>query len=562
MNPNYDPYFLHFYREIDVQELPSLFTFPFYYTPHKLAEEAAKQLMFELENQQITTHNFGLEPGKEKGAIGKMFGILVVQKQDGTIGYLRAFSGKINNSNQLESFVPPIFDTRDPRQFYIQGEEELMRINEEIWEIERNPKYLELLQQKKQQEQKAKELVETWRETMRVNKKSRKEARTLARYLLSEEGFSFVEKDLIKQSLQDQWLLKQLQNKLAEEIDTITNELSAFENEINKRKEFRKNRSNGLQQQLFAQYNFLNKRGDTKNVKTIFEEKNGLVPPAGAGECATPKLLQHAFSMGYRPVCMAEFWWGASPVSEVRRHKQYYPACRGKCEPILDFMLDGIAQDPNPMAISRTLAQDLKTVYEDESIVVVNKPAEMLSVPGKHQVPDVQTILQQRYPSATGPILVHRLDMSTSGLLIGGKTKEVHQNLQAQFIKRTVHKRYSALLDGIPTQKKGTIDLPLRVDLDNRPQQLVCYEHGKKAVTHFEVVEESERGTKVWLYPVTGRTHQLRVHMAHVDGLGIPIKGDDLYGKMADRLYLHAALLELTHPVTKKRMRFEAEDPF
>lgn len=562
MNPINDPYFLNFERPIDAREIPARFTFPFYYTPHHLAEEASRYLMSALENGHITPHNFGLHPGQEKGAIGKMFGILVVQRMDGQIGYLRAFSGKINNSNQLEGFVPPIFDTRDPGGFYVQGEEELIRINEEIWAIERHPTYLQLMQKKKGQEIKEKEEIAAWRETMRLNRKIRKEEREQAKHTLSQEEYALLEQTLIKKSLQDQWELKQLQKKLAEEMLHIDNDLAPFLRKIENRKAYRKKRSNGLQQQLFEQYNFLNIEGESKNVKDIFAEKFNLSPPAGAGECATPKLLQHAFSKGYRPLCMAEFWWGASPASEVRRHKQFYPACRGKCEPILGFMLEGMETDPNPMTIPRTLAQDLKTVYEDEYIVVVDKPAEMLSVPGKHQVHDVQSILRERYPNATGPILVHRLDMSTSGLMIGGKTKEVHQNLQAQFIKRTVHKRYSALLDGKISLKKGTISLPLRVDLDNRPQQLVCYHYGKPAETCFELVEEYPDSTKVWLYPITGRTHQLRVHMAHHEGLGTPIKGDDLYGNKADRLYLHASVLEITHPINKKRIRFESVEPF
>jgi tRNA pseudouridine32 synthase/23S rRNA pseudouridine746 synthase len=259
---------------------------------------------------------------------------------------------------------------------------------------------------------------------------------------------------------------------------------------------------------------------------------------------------------------MAEFWWGASPVSEVRKHKQFYPACKGKCEPILNHMLIGLNVDDNPMLINPAENKDLPIVYEDDSIIIVNKPAEFLSVPGKNISDSVYTRIKAKYPEATGPLIVHRLDMSTSGILILAKTLEAYHHLQKQFLKRQVKKRYVALLNGVIEEKNGTIELPLRVDLDDRPRQIVCFEHGKHAKTEFEVIEINENQTKVYFYPITGRTHQLRVHASHKNGLNTPIKGDDLYGTKDTRLHLHAESITFRHPKSKEIITFQVKEEF
>ena len=259
---------------------------------------------------------------------------------------------------------------------------------------------------------------------------------------------------------------------------------------------------------------------------------------------------------------MAEFWWGISPDSEVKVHKEFYPACRGKCEPILSHMLEGIELDVNPMSINPAEGKELPIIYEDEYLLLVNKPAEFLSVPGKTIDDSVQTRIQLKYPNATGPLLVHRLDMSTSGIILIAKQKDIHESLQKQFLKRTVEKRYMALLDGYVKSSDGEISLPLRVDLEDRPRQLVCYEHGKHALTTYEVLERKNGRTRIHFYPHTGRTHQLRVHAAHSKGLNAPIIGDDLYGQKADRLHLHAEYLSFWHPITKERMEINCPAPF
>ena len=328
-------------------------------------------------------------------------------------------------------------------------------------------------------------------------------------------------------------------------------------------KEERKQRSIALQQWIFEQFRLRNARGEEQDIYSIFTQTAHRNPPAGTGECAAPKLLQYAYLNNLQPLAMAEFWWGDSPKGEIRRHGHYYPACRHKCEPILNFMLQGLELEPNPLLTSNTDATQLETVYEDDYLLVVNKPAGMLSVPGKTGQASVLTLLQERYPDATGPILVHRLDMATSGLLLAAKDKDTHALLQKQFEGRTVKKRYIALLEGIPqAEPKGFIRLPLRPDFDNRPLQMVCYEYGKPAVTRYEIMDTENDRTRMAFYPETGRTHQLRVHAAHPEGLNCPIVGDPLYGQPADRLYLHAERLEFRHPVTGQRLQIQKEAPF
>jgi tRNA pseudouridine32 synthase/23S rRNA pseudouridine746 synthase len=272
--------------------------------------------------------------------------------------------------------------------------------------------------------------------------------------------------------------------------------------------------------------------------------------------------MQYAFSHELKPIALAEFWWGQSPKSEVRRHGHFYPACRGKCEPILGHMLKGMELDENPMLSNRNQVEDIPVIYEDEYLLIINKPPEFLSVPGVHVEDSIQWRMKQQYPEATGPMVAHRLDMSTSGLMIIAKTMEVYKFLQRHFMRRSVQKRYEALLEGMVEGEEGTIDLPLRLDIDDRPRQLVCYEHGKAARTHWKVVERKNGRTRIHFYPVTGRTHQLRVHAAHHLGLNCPIVGDDIYGKMGKRLHLHAAFIKFKHPVTHKMVSFEVEASF
>lgn len=352
------------------------------------------------------------------------------------------------------------------------------------------------------------------------------------------------------------------------EISTL-NEALRTETEpaqVEKLKAQRKQLSEDLQLWLFDQYRFLNAKGETRRLIDVWQDyhcsarikRKFPLPPGGTGDCCAPKLLQYAYREGLKPVCMAEFWWGASPKSEVRHHGQFYPACRGKCKPVLTWMLQGLDIDPNPEEAGFPHLK-VEVVYEDEAMAVLHKPTGLLSIPGRAEDYSVATIAEQRWP---GSLLVHRLDMWTSGLIVVAKTREAHASLQAQFVRRTVSKRYVAIVEGTVKEAKGRIELPLYSDPLNRPRQSVDYERGKSAVTEYEVLNSHDGLTLVALYPHTGRTHQLRVHCAHTDGLGCPILGDELYGLKRERLYLHSDRLSLDHPVTGERMHFELPYPF
>lgn len=553
--------FHRFRREAVTAELPEKFTFPFYYEPHPLAVQAAEELMHYLGTQQDFVHNFGLDPQIDGLAIGKMFGVLVVQDESGEVGYLRAFSGKLANANHHRNFVPPVFDMLTDGSFFLIGEKEVHKLTLDIEAFEASAEVTEANALVSKLENDYAVELKSLKEQIKSAKKLRDEVRKQAGLLSETERIETLER-LRQESIREQYFLKDFQRNAKDKMAGAKLAAETVQAEIECKKEHRRSQSNALQQRLFEQYHFLDSNGNEKSLLEIFVNGLNIAPPAGAGECAAPKLLQYAFLNNLKPIALAEFWWGASPASEVRKHSYYYPACRGKCEPILTHMLNGMAVDDNPLLEQSGKESAIDLVYEDEFIAVINKPAEFLSVPGITLKDSILTRMQERYPSATGPLIVHRLDMSTSGVMVIAKTEKAYRHLQRQFIRRTVRKRYVALLNGCVSNDSGDIDLPLRVDLDDRPRQLVCYEHGKRAVTHFEVTERKNGRTKVHFYPVTGRTHQLRVHASHSLGLGAPIVGDDLYGTKENRLHLHAEWLEIAHPATGERTIFEVPAPF
>ena len=491
-----------------------------------------------------------------------MFGVLVVQNEANELGYLVAFSGKLGGKNHHSGFVPPLFDMLTKDGYFRKEEEVLNDINAQIQDLENNPEYLEALLLLKEETEHSEQLLEKGRKELNEAKRQRKKMRQSAESELSPTDYEALQEKLKKESLRYNYGLKDLNKYWKNRLEQIQYQVSLYSKQLDFLKNERKVRSAALQRYLFDQYTFLNQHGQKKGLLEIFEATSNKTPPAGAGECAAPKLLQYAFSHELKPIAMAEFWWGQSPSSEVRKHKQFYPACRGKCEPILSHMLQGIDMDPNPMLLNPAEGKDISTVYEDEDIVVVNKPAEFLSVPGKNIEDSVWMRMKDQLQYVSGPMVIHRLDMSTSGLMIIAKSKEVHKFIQRQFINRNVTKRYVAILDGIVPVDEGLIDLPLRVDLDNRPQQLICYKYGKSAQTRWEVIERKDGKTRIHFYPITGRTHQLRVHSAHPLGLNIPIVGDDLYGIKSDRLYLHAEYIQFTHPRTRELIHIQVNADF
>ena len=317
-----------------------------------------------------------------------------------------------------------------------------------------------------------------------------------------------------------------------------------------------------LQHKLFENYTFLNAENNTKSLHAIFPIGDGDLPPSGAGECAAPKLLQYAYSQHWTPICLAEFWYGKSPNSEIRKHVYFYPACKTKCLPILSHMLVGLDVEDNPLEAHPTILAKLDIIYEDHDLIVINKPFGLLSVPGRNIGDSIFTRIQFHYPHIKELMVVHRLDMATSGLILFAKTKTAHKHIQMQFLHRTIHKKYVAVLDGIFENDIGLIDLPIIGDYENRPRQKVCYEYGKAAQTNYKVIDRKDNKTLIHFYPSSGRTHQLRVHAAHHLGLNTSILGDDLYGKRADRLYLHAEELAFQHPSTNREMKFLVESGF
>ena len=553
--------FISFRSDISGIAKPEKFNFPFYYDPHELANRAMAQVQDYLENQTEWVHNFGLDDRQEGLVIGKMFGVLVVENAQQEVGFLAAFSGKLADSNDFDYFVPPVFDLLDSEGFFRKEEVVINDLTLEIAALEQEESYLEAKSALQLMQESYGEELQKYKKEIKEAKAERKRIRAASTHLAPAELESLLE-DLRKQSIREQYFLKDFTDSGKKKLAVLEERVAAYEKRLADLREKRKNMSNALQGEIFDSYYFLNANKEKRSLQSIFENTIDHKPPAGAGECAAPKLLQYAFEHDLKPLCLGEFWWGASPKSEVRVHKQVYPACRGKCEPILGHMLQGVETDENPMLRNPAENKELEIVFEDEYVVVVNKPAEFLSVPGKNIEDSVYTRMKEKYPQATGPLIVHRLDMSTSGILVLAKEKKVHLHLQKQFIKRNVQKRYVALLDGHVDGDSGIIDLPLRVDLDDRPRQLVCYEHGKRAVTKWEVVERRNNQTLIYFYPITGRTHQLRVHAAHSLGLNAPILGDDLYGRKDSRLHLHAQFLQFTHPITKEAIKIKVDPEF
>lgn len=527
-------------------ELPRLFTYPFHYTPHPLCVMAAGEVQAYINKQTRW---------KEELDKGKMFGVLIVRTSSGQTGYLAAFSGNLCGSNSHSFFVPPVYDLLKPDGFFKIEEEQISAINHQIGQLQNCDRYLELQQKMERETVSSQQALSEARKVLKAAKEKR-EQRRLHRPNENEQAA------MIRESQYQKAEFKRLERYWKEQISEIKTEMESFSSRIEALKAERRNRSAALQQKLFQQFNFLNAKGETKNLCAIFEETVQKTPPAGAGECAAPKLLQYAYLSGLSPTAMAEFWWGESPKTEIRHHGYYYPSCRGKCEPILRHMLQGLDVEPAPSE-RYSLSQNMPEIlFEDQWLLVLHKPEGVLSVPGKSEEQSIYSLLRARYPEATGPLVVHRLDMATSGLLLAAKTQEVHRHLQAQFENRSIKKRYIALLDGILPEEEGVIDLPICPDYLDRPRQMVNEELGKTAITRYRVMDRKNGQTRIAFFPLTGRTHQLRVHAAHPLGLNCPIVGDELYGRKAERLYLHAEYLEFIHPVSGQRMVIEKKAEF
>ena len=583
---------------------PRQFTYPFCYDVDPLAEAASE----ELQHYIATTGLMSAEKG-----CGKMFGVLVVEYKDeeGALqrGFLAAYSGLLGGRNDWQYFVPPVFDAQQPDGHFKRTEREISAINREISAIENDPEYLQSVAQREETVKRLQAEVEAFKVEVDAAK-ARRDARRKSGEPLSEEE----QAEMVRESQFMKAELRRRRKAMEQAESTFHNPHATLLKSLHRK---RKQMSDELQRWLFAAYRMLNAKGEERDLIDIFREYTHAMPPAGAGDCCAPKLLQYAYQHCLRPVCMAEFWWGESPASEIRHHLHYYPACRSKCLPILTHMLKGLDVAPNPLAQKRHTAEP-RVLYADEYILVVDKPAGMLSVPGKAD--DSASASVEEYFANNSKLKIqnskflkaaHRLDMDTSGLLVLARTEQAYVELQRQFASRETVKRYEAVLCGVPkhttphstfhndvpepitqnsklkiqnsfTQPDGcleAISLPLIADINDRPRQRVDMEHGKPALTLYNIVEvraadantavaytikKADKSlTLVHLYPKTGRTHQLRVHCAHPQGLASPILGDPLYGtERADRMYLHAAELTFRHPITGEPMHFLSPSGF
>lgn len=529
-------------------KLPERFNCPFCYIPDALCVKATGEVTAYLDSR--TEWHAELRKGK-------MFGVLVVRDSEGGVGFLAAFSGILAGSNIHDYFVPPVYDVQTPDGYFRQEERNISDINHRIEELLQAGDYATARLGLDTAVREAERELSALRARMREDKARRDRLRA--------EGCADMDA-LVRESQFQKAEYRRRKQALEQTVESRRAEVLEFESAIESLKEERKLRSAALQKWLFSQFRMLNAVGEVRDLNDIFRGTTAGVPPAGAGECAAPKLLQYAFLHGLTPVCMAEFWQGESPATEIRHHGSYYPSCQGKCGPILGHMLRGMEVEPNPLETQRA-GLEATVIYEDDAILVVDKPSGLLSVPGRHVTDSVETRMRRHCGGIATPMVVHRLDQDTSGLLVLAKTKEAHQDLQEQFHRRTIAKTYLAWLDGIVSDDEGTVSLPLRPDPLDRPRQVVDPEHGRQAVTRFRVLRREASRTLVEFHPLTGRTHQLRVHSAHSSGLGTPICGDPIYGSAASapRLCLHAASISFRHPVSHEAMTFTSSlrfDPF
>jgi len=523
---------------------------PFDYEPHPLCLEAAGEV------RRYLAHK---PEWADEVAAGKMFGVLVCEDATGTLGFLAAYSGQIQGRADWPWFVPAVFDYLQPDGYFRQEEARISDINRHIGTLESNDDHEQLKQRRQAIEAAATADITAYKTILSEDKRRRNDLR--------HGGQPFDEASLVRESQFQKAELRRKKHYWAAQLAQIDAQMQPISSQVAALRRERRERSDSLQHWLFDHFLMLNDRGEQRSLTTIFANTPQGVPPSGSGECCAPKLLQYAYAHHLRPLSIAEFWQGRSPRMEIRHHNHFYTACRGKCKPILEWMLEDVSPSSNIYSPSLILLPPSSNIYSPSSILlppssnsptsktrsflVINKPAGLLSVPGRSRQPSVESILKAQYAEV---YMVHRLDMDTSGLMVVALTKAAYHHLQQQFLRRTVHKEYVATLERDITGS-GTISLPLRPDPLDRPRQVVDPDHGKPALTEYIALG----GRRVRLIPHTGRTHQLRVHCAHSQGLNNPILGDNLYGSMAaDRLHLHAEVLAFDDPDTGERLTFHA----
>lgn len=533
------PDVFHKHRFADISH-DTRFTNPFEYRPSDECVEAAR-----IVRQHIREH---CAKWSEELSHGKMLGVLVCRDSNGDTGFLAAFSGTIGSRLNHEWFVPAVLDYEKPNGVFKTEEAQISALNEAVSHINQSHEYRAAIAEydhlKKDNEQEIAQVKTAYA----ANKLSRKAER---------ERHPELGDKLNSQSQYEKAEIRRLKQRWKERLSALEKKIDTYRDEIASLKSERTKRSNILQRWLFRTMKLHNANGKSLSVRDIFLQNRHIEPPSGSGECCAPRLLNYAFTHSLTPISMAEFWVGDSPAGEIRIDGEFYPACQAKCAPLLKWMLDGIECEPakfgHSYGMSIAIASGVQILYEDRWLLAVNKPSGLLTVSGDGNSDSLMRRVRAEYPNISGPGYVHRLDQPTSGIVLIAKDRETHSKMQALFENREIRKRYTAILTSRPDKAKGVISLPLLPNSDDRPRQMVDFVRGKKAVTEYEVTghsSDSSKGVHVSLYPRTGRTHQLRVHCASPMGLGCPIVGDNLYGRTAERLYLHADRIEFTHPYT------------
>ena len=563
---------------------------PFRYSPSPIIQELASKLIAQIDSSSELNSLF---------SEGKMLGILRVEDRNAkevkkenidaplvhqynSHSYLIAFSGNVAGQNLISGFVPPIYDLLDTEGYFKEEEMQISALNFKIDEYKNGEELIKLRAELDEIQKKKEDEIQTLKAQHTRNKAERarlRESYAKNELSITESNDLDVENEilgrLIKESQFEKAEIKRRSRYYDSRIKEIETRIETSNIEIVRLSNERLVRSKALQKWIFEQYRVKNSSGIEQDIYSIFS-KVGLIPPAGTGECAGPKLLNYAYNQGLRTIELAEFWYGKESVSQIRTHGCFYPACTSKCAPLLGFMLKGLdIEDDFP------IEDKPKIIYEDEDIIIVSKPSGMPSIPGKVNRVSLLEFLEKQYNQTIYPI--HRLDMDTSGIMLYGKNQSSQYIISKQFEDRIIKKTYIAKLSRPISKQEGLINLPLRPDYENRPRQMVDFSSGKEAITEFSLINNQ----LIRFYPKTGRTHQLRVHAAHTLGLNAPIIGDKLYGgsegkymredgdnqegsegkqlersennQKHDRLELYAESIGFYHPRTKKWETFRID---
>lgn len=537
-------FFTSSFHKKQFSSLPEKLGDPFSYLPSDAVREAYDDFLIQLDS------NDALKTELEKG---KMIGVLVVKNQTDETGYLLSFSGQLFGKNEYPGFVPPVFDILTPDSYYKSGEKEISGINEEIKNLENVLKLESAMVNKNPVVIECETRLAEYQEFAKQQKNLRDSLRPTA----TAEEIRKMNNESSTQKKQ----LKRLKQEVEAAKVAANIPVERLKNQIDNLKKQREEKSRNLQRRIFRDFRFHNTNGKEKTLLDIFSDE--VMPPSGAGECAAPRLLEYAYRNDYQSISMAEFWIGASPSGRVRHSGTYYHACRSKCLPIMNFMLEGVDLEKNKLDFDYE-NEEIKTLYRDDDILVISKPSGLLSVRGKESQTSVETWAENICREYSGPKIVHRLDQDTSGIMVIALNINAYHNLQKQFENHSIQKKYVALTERIPSIKEQTIILPLAPDIANRPMQMISREYGLYAETYYKVVKKKDGKALIDVFPHTGRTHQIRVHLSSKEGAESPILGDRLYGSksVVCRLMLHAEKITFEHPATKKMMTFEDKAPF